>query len=172
MAAKGKKADYHLRLVQIKLRKNVCKSLWTKCASISNYLIHVMLSYLLASVLPVLASFPGRFCVGGKNGLVHTTVGACASFPRFLGIWILPAYYPFFLIVIPRFTSAFHISGKTILWIMVFNARVVSEALCVIIRRWSRSRRRPLETTSCFRSFSTILSRYSCVSLAIALSFS
>ena len=47
MAAKGKKADCHLRLVQIKLRKNVCKSLWTKCASISNYLIHVMLSYLL-----------------------------------------------------------------------------------------------------------------------------
>ena len=47
MATKGEKADYHLRLVQIKLRKNVCKSLWTKCASISNYLIHVMLSYLL-----------------------------------------------------------------------------------------------------------------------------
>ena len=47
MAAKGEKADYHLRLVQIKLRKNVCKSLWTKCASTSNYLIHVMLSYLL-----------------------------------------------------------------------------------------------------------------------------
>ena len=50
MAAKGEKADYHLRLVQIKLRKNVCKSLWTKCASISNYLIHVMLSYLLCSL--------------------------------------------------------------------------------------------------------------------------
>ena len=31
---------------------------------------------------------------------------------RFLGIWILPAYYPFFLIVIPRFTSAFYISVK------------------------------------------------------------
>ena len=46
MVAKGKKADCHLRLVQIKLRKNVCKSLRTKCASISNYLIHVMLSYL------------------------------------------------------------------------------------------------------------------------------
>ena len=30
MAAKGEKADYHLRLVQIKLRKNVCKSLWKK----------------------------------------------------------------------------------------------------------------------------------------------
>ena len=44
MAATARKADYHLRLVQIKLRKIVCKPLWTKCASISNYLIHVMLS--------------------------------------------------------------------------------------------------------------------------------
>ena len=41
MAATARKADYHLRLV---LRKIVCKPLWTKCASISNYLIHVMLS--------------------------------------------------------------------------------------------------------------------------------
>ena len=31
MAATARKADYRLRLVQIKLRKNVCKSLWTKC---------------------------------------------------------------------------------------------------------------------------------------------
>ena len=31
MAAKGKKADYHLRLVQIKLRKNVCKSMDKMC---------------------------------------------------------------------------------------------------------------------------------------------
>ena len=45
MAATARKADCHLRLVPIKLRKNVCESLWTKCASISNYLIHVMLSY-------------------------------------------------------------------------------------------------------------------------------
>ena len=58
MAAKGKKADYHLRLVQIMLRKNVCKSLWTKCASISNYLIHVMLSYIRSDAIRVARDEP------------------------------------------------------------------------------------------------------------------
>ena len=53
MAATARKADCHLRLVPIKLRKNVCKSLWTKCASISNYLSydHHVLTSCITSVL-------------------------------------------------------------------------------------------------------------------------
>ena len=56
---------------------------------------------------------------------------------------------------------------------MVWYSMQESSLKRCAFRRWSHSSscwQHPLETT--FRSFPTVLSRYSCVSLAIALSFS
>ena len=118
---------------------------------------------------------PRPFLRGRKNGLVYTycwrvrlVLPRNLDTPRILSVF--PNSNPSFYVRILHLCECW---GRKFygLW---YSMQESSLKRCTF-RRWSRSSscwRHPLETTSCFRSFSTILSRYSCVSLAIALSFS